>query len=382
VACPHFGPCGGCQLLHLSYGEEKRLKAQELRQLFAAAPSLGPAEILPLRGAKQPLFWRTSLKIPVARQAGRVVAGFFEPGSHHIVDLETCVLQHPLLVDLVHALRTGVRQLRVPLYDETRHEGVLRHLVARVAAGSGEVLAALVVRTGGHAAIRRLAKRLSQEFAPSGLVGVLENVNPERTNVILGKHSLTLAGRDWMLEQADGLLLRTSLFTFAQANRAQAEVLYREVLRALQPLEGKRIVELFAGSGPIGLRLARAGAQVLAVERQAAAVKEGEEAATRNQLAQQLRFVAAEAQAALPRVTSGGVDAVVVDPPRRGLTPELIDDLCRLPVPCLVYVSCNPKTLVRDLEMLRPAFRLRSVRPVDLFPRTKHLEAVAVLDRV
>jgi 23S rRNA (uracil1939-C5)-methyltransferase len=350
--------------------------------MIQGSAALASVEILPLRGTKQPLFWRTSLKIPVARQGGRIRSGFFEPGSHRIVDLETCVVQHPILVELVHAVRAGVRQYRVPPYDETRHEGVLRHLVARVGAGSEEVLAGLVVRVAGHAGIRRLARALLQEFAGSGLVGVLENVNPERTNVIAGKRSQTLCGRHWMLEEADGLLQRTSLFTFSQVNNAQARVLYREVLRALEPIPGKRIVELYAGSGPIGLRLAKAGAQVVAVERDAAAVEEGEEAAQLNAFSERLRFVAADAQAAFPAAAAQGVDAVVVDPPRRGLPPGLIETLCTLRVPQLLYVSCNPKTLFRDLEALQPAYRVRSLRPVDLFPRMQTLEVVAHLERL
>ncbi len=381
VFCPHFGPCGGCQLLDISYREELDRKEGAFRALVAASPALARADLLPILGARHPLFWRTSLKIPIARQAGRVVCGFFEPGSHRVVDLSTCVVQQPRLVELVLHARELVRRLRVPVYDETTHRGVLRHLLARVASGTEEMLAGLVVREQGNERVRRLALRLWERCTEAGLVGVVENVNSERTNVVVGSRVHRLAGQTTLLEQADGLVLRTTLSSFAQDNSEQASVQYAEIGRALGAVDGRRVVELYAGYGPIGLRLARNGAQVLAVERNAAAVRQGVEAARLNGLEARIRFLATDAESALADPGTGDADAVVVDPPRRGLTPGVIEQLLAAKVPVLLYVSCNPKTLVRDLERLVPTFAVRCLRLVDLFPRTEHVEAVALLER-
>ena len=379
VHCPHFGPCGGCDLLDLPYAEELVRKEAAFRARITASPALRDATILPILAAAQPLFWRTALKLPYARQSGHLVCGFFQPRTHTIVDLDTCVVQHPQLLDLALATRELARRLRVPVYDEVAHTGVLRHLVARVGMGTGEILAGLVVREAGTPAVSKLAQALLERCA--GLVGVVENVNTERTNVILGRRVLPLAGRPWLEERADGLTLRTSLGVFAQVNNAQASVLYAEVGRLLGDVRGRRIVDLYAGYGPIGLRLAHGGATVVAVEQSAAAVQEGSAAAQRNGLAASIRFVAATTETALAGIASEAVDAVVVDPPRRGLGAGVGAQLAAMRFPTLVYVSCNPATLVRDMESLSAAFVLRSVRLVDLFPRTKHVEAVALLQR-
>jgi len=275
VYCPNFGPCGGCNRLDLTYAQELEHKESAFRALFAAGTLATSDVMLPILGAQKPLLWRTSLKLPFARQARRIVCGFYEPRSHRIVDLQTCVVQHPRLLELALVTRDLVRRLRVPVYDEIRHRGVLRHLVARVASGTNEMLAGFVVREAGSAPVRRLALQLMQGFVNAGLVGVVENTNAERTNVILGRHSQVLAGREWMEERSGGLVLRTTLGSFAQVNNDQAEVLYTEVLRVLGDVRDRRIVDLYSGYGPIGLRLAERGAHVLAVERNPAAVREG-----------------------------------------------------------------------------------------------------------
>ena len=364
----------------MHYTAELERKEAAFRSLLAATPASGGAEVLPILGARQPLFWRSALKLPFARQGRRTVCGFFEPGSHRIVDLETCAVQHPLLLELALETRALVQHLRVPVYDEIAHRGVLRHLVARVGMGTDELLAGLVVREEGHPAVARLARSLWERFASRGLVGVVENLNPERTNVILGGRVHRLAGRDWLEERGEGLAFRTSLATFVQVNNAQAEVLYGEIGRFLGEVRGKHLADLYAGYGPIGLRLARQGAKVLAVERNAAAVREGVEAARRNGLEKNLRFVAGAVESVLPRLAAD-FDGVVVDPPRRGLAPGLIEQFNAMLFPTLLYVSCNPKSLVRDLELLSARFEVRCLRLVDLFPRTAHVEALALLER-
>ena len=393
VYCPHFGPCGGCQLLDVAYGAELERKEQLLQRLFAQSQALQDVQLLSILPARWPLFWRTALKVPFGRLRGRCVVGFFRPGTHRIVDLRTCVVQDRRLVDLVLATRAWVDELGVSVYDEGEHGGVLRHLVARVACGTKEWIAGLVVREGGTARVGALARRIWERFSRRGMVGVVENINPERTNVILGPRTRRLAGRTWLDEQADGLRFRTSLGSFAQANNAQAAVLYAEVVRLLGDVRERRIVELYAGYGPIGLRLARAGARVVAIDRNPQAVREGTDAARLNGLEARVTFIAAEAEPGLAELERGGtapageetghepVDAVVVDPPRRGLTSGVITRLRRMDFSTMVYVSCNPVTLVRDLELLAPDFVVRSVRPVDLFPRMEQVETVALLER-
>lgn len=380
VRCPHFGPCGGCDHLDLYYREELRRKQDALGRLLGAS-SLSGFQLLPVLPAARPLFYRTAVKVPfgTSEKAG-VTAGFFRPGTHRIVNLQECAVQHPQLTALIRAVRSLAAQHRVPIYQEYLHRGLLRHLVARVAPGTEEILAGLVVRRAGAPQVRRLADELFERFRDRGLVGVVENVNPQQTNAVLGARTRRLVGRPFLVERADGLEVRTSLASFVQVNPEQASVLYGTVLDLLGDVQGRRIVEAYAGYGPIALRLAKQGARVLAVEQNQEAVRDGIRAARENGLDARITFRADDAARALPRI-GGPLDAVVVDPPRRGLAEPVIDVLARSAVPRVVYVSCNPVSLVRDLEALSSSYAVRVLRPIDLFPRTGHLEIVALLER-
>lgn len=383
MRCPHFGPCGGCSFLDQPYGEELAAKAAAFRRVAEARLDLTGVDLRPPLPAAEPLFYRTSLKVPFGRRRGHAIAGFYRRGSHDIVDLNTCAIQHPLLTRLLVTVREIARELDTPIYDERSHKGLLRHFLARIGAGTDEIQAGVVVRYDNDRATLRLAERLFERCAKLGLVGIVENINRERGSRVVGHASRLLLGRETLTEQGDGLTIATSLTTFSQVNAAQAAVLYREVQSLLAPLEGRHVVDLFSGYGPIALRLASQGARVHAIEHDPRAVREGQEAAAANGLAQRLTYAAGDARRLLEvhAQTAAPIDAIVVDPPRRGLTPELIELLCRLAVPSLVVVSCFPDTLMRDLAALGKAYSLRRLGTVDLFPRTPHLESVALLER-
>lgn len=390
VRCPHFGPCGGCQLLDAPYAHELRWKEGALRRLIRGRGALREAELLPLLAADEPLFYRTSLKLPFGTRAGAPVAGFYRPRTHRIVDLHVCAIQHPLLTRLLVAARRAAAELGTPIDDERGEGGLLRHLVARLAPSTGELLAGLVVREAGRAETRVLAETLFERFRRRGLVGVVENENRVPGSGVLGPRTLPVCGRSELLDTAGGLSVRTSLTTFVQANAAMAEELYAEVLRLVSlacgrapqaELTGLRVVDLFSGFGPIALRLARRGAEVVAVERGPIPVAEGSAAAEASGLSARVRYVAGDAGHGLAALARERFDAAVLDPPRRGLAPGLVRQLRESSIPRLAYVSCNPRTLARDLDELSAAFRPRWVRGVDLFPRTEHLEAVALLER-
>ncbi len=392
VRCPHFGPCGGCTSLDVPYGEEVRAKEEKLRTAFSRHAELTKAPILPILGASEPLLYRTAIKVPFGWSDHGPVAGFFERRSHHIVDLTTCLIQHPKLTELVLVTKEIVGELKIAIHDERTGRGILRHLVARVAEGTGEVLAGLVVQAQGYGKIRGLAMKLLERLGPSGLVGVVQNIHTDdEDHAILGDKTLPLAGRTWLDEVSDGLKMRTSLQSFVQVNAAQAQVLYGEVLRLLDPaghpqdaadLTGRIIVDLFCGVGPIALRLARAGATVEGVEYSRDAVRSALWGAKANGLAARAHFHAGDAAQYLEKLSAAGpLDSIVVDPPRRGLTPRLIQAISASSAKQLVYVSCDPFTLARDLVELAKSFQLAAIRPVDLFPRTLHLEAIALLRR-
>jgi 23S rRNA (uracil1939-C5)-methyltransferase len=381
VHCPHFGPCGGCSLLDRPYEEELALKEAAFRRAVLARPFLREARLHPPLAASEPLFYRTSLKIPFGLRRGRASAGFYERKSHRIVHLEQCAIQDPRLTSLLLDARALAQELGVSIYDERTHRGLLRHFLARAAVGTDELLAGFVVRYERDRDLLRLSRRLFERWQPRGLMGVVENLNRERGSRVLGHESRCLVGKDGLSELQDGLAFETSLTTFVQVNPAQAARLYRAVERLLAPVAGLRVADLFAGYGPIALRLAQSGAQVLAAEHNARAVEEGRRAALANGLAERVTFAAGDAERALRSWTGGAFAAVVLDPPRRGLSRGLSSLLRQLAVPRLVLVSCYPDTFLRDLELLSPAYAARELLTVDLFPRTEHLESVALLER-
>ena len=384
IRCPHFGPCGGCSFLDRSYEEELALKQQAFERAVRGLPGLEDANVLPLLPAKSPLFYRTSLKVPFDLRDDRIVAGFYRRQSHRVVDLKTCAIQHPLLTRLLLTAKTAAQELGVSIYDERSHRGLLRHLVARIGSGSGEILTGFVVRYDREREIRRLAEILHERFRRHGLVGVVENVNRSRGSRVLGPITNLLVGSPTLREESDGLVVHTSLTTFAQVNAAQASVLYGEVERMLGKVSGEHVVDLFSGYGPIALRLARSGAQVDAVEHARRAVEEGRRAAEENALTERIRFHAGDSGEILRRLAAdpgAPITAIVADPPRRGLGRALVDLLLEVEVPRIVLVSCWPDTFLRDLEHLSPVYAVRELRGIDLFPRTEHLESIALLAR-
>ena len=368
VHCPHFGPCGGCTSLDIPYLQELRAKEEKLRTALGRHVEVARAPVLPILGASEPLLYRTAIKVPFGWSKSGPVAGFFERRSHRIVDLTTCLIQHPKLTQLVLEAKKLVSELKIAVHDERTGRGILRHLVARVGEGTGEVLAGLVVQAQGYGKIRGLALKLLERLGEGeqgiGLVGVVQNIHEsDEDHAVLGEKTLPLAGRTWLNEVSDGLRMRTSLSSFVQVNASQAQALYGEVLRLLDfeaspqdvpDLSGKRIVDLYCGVGPISLRLARAGADVDGVEWSRDAIKCARWAAKSNGLEARARFHAGDAAQMLARIVAAGgvIDAIVVDPPRRGLAPKVIEAVVASGAKQLVYVACDPFTLARDLAEL------------------------------
>lgn len=385
VHCPHFGPCGGCTSLDVAYQDEVRAKEEKLRTALAHHPALSSAStlpILPILGAAEPLLYRTSIKFPFGWSRTGPVAGFFERRSHRIVDLTTCMIQHPRLTALLLVTKELVSSLKIAIHDERTGRGMLRHVVARIGEGTGEVLAGLVVQAQGYGKIRGLALKMMERLESIGLVGVVQNVHADEGRSVLGEKTLPLVGRAYIDEVSDDLQFRTGLTAFGQSNAGQASVLYGEVLRQLGDVKERRIADLYCGIGPIALRAARAGALVVGIEHDAEAVRSARYAAKRNGLDERARFHQGDAGQALVKLSSEGpIDAVVVDPPRRGLSPQVVAAIRESSAARLVYVSCDPFTFARDLELLAPVFTAVAIRPVDLFPRTLHLETVALLER-
>ncbi|MDI3279846.1 MAG: 23S rRNA (uracil(1939)-C(5))-methyltransferase RlmD [Bacillota bacterium] len=388
--CPSWPRCGGCQLPHLDY----RAQLDRKRRLVEAAlRRLGHLEEVPVRetlGMDEPWFYRNKAQFPVRGRPGHLEMGFFARGTHQVVPIDQCRIHHPLISRTLQVVKPLLEEYRVPPYDEESGRGLLRHVAVRVGFRTGEVLLTFVTAASSFPPGPEVAERL--RAALPEVVGVAQNVNPRRTNVIFGPETFLLAGRGYILEELCGVRFRISPTSFFQVNPRQAEVLYARVARyaglaeereagGANPVpEAPTLLDLYSGIGSIALCLAGRAGRVIGVEEAEEAVRDARENARLNGIAN-AEFRCGPVEEVLPRLAAEGLrpDIAVLDPPRSGCSPQVLDTVAELAAPRLVYVSCHPATLARDLARLRQrGYQAVEVQPVDMFPQTSHVEAVAL----
>jgi 23S rRNA (uracil1939-C5)-methyltransferase len=378
--CGYFGRCGGCRLQHIDYAEQLRLKRQIVAETLRRIGGL-EVPVAPVLGMPDPRHYRNKYQAPVAAENGQVRVGLYEPRSHHVVELSQCPIQHPAGDQAVVAARQALQELRIPAYDEQRRRGVVRHVIARTSFATGEVLLALVTNGRELPRAARLVELLRRRV--QNLAGIVQNINPRPGNVILGQEEITLWGRPYIVERLGELSFRVSTRSFFQVNPVQAEVLYGLVQR-LAGLTGRETAfDLYCGIGTIALNLAGGAAQVIGVESVSAAVEDARANAALNGITN-ATFLVGRAEEKVPELLRAGRRAgvVVLNPPRKGCAPELLDVVARALPERIIYISCNPATLARDLKILAEAgYPAREVHPVDMFPHTSHVETIARIQR-
>jgi 23S rRNA (uracil1939-C5)-methyltransferase len=398
-ACPLAARCGGCTLQSMAYPAQLRHKR---RQIIEQLVRIGGIEsnqaeglVDPVLGMDDPWQYRCKIQFPVRGTAIQPRIGFFERRSHQVVDGQACPVGHPAGDVVRQVLRTYMVRFGIDPYDEIHHRGQLRHIVIRVGYRTGQVMVTLVCRTGGLPGVDWLVSELSAALAfmedpgQPGLRYALASLNlnlqPARNNVILGPALEPLAGVDAIEDELLGLTFRISPFSFFQVNPRQTEVLYRLALEMAAPSRDEQLLDLYCGTGTITLALAsQTNSIVIGIDSVRAAVDDARANALRNQV-ENAHFEAALAEEWLPAaVANGTVSAgvAVIDPPRRGCDPALIDSLLQVPLKRLVYVSCNPATLARDIARLSMAYQVRRLQPVDMFPWTDSVECVCLLERI
>lgn len=377
--CPAYGRCGGCNWRHVSYEAECRYKQGWVQDTLRRVGGI-TAPILPLLGGDNPDRYRNKAQFPVAPGPdGRPIIGFYAPRSHRIIPCKDCRLQPAGYAAVLDAVEGWMVDNAVPAYDEVAHSGLVRHVYIRQAAVTGEMMVCLVCTKRQLPAEEDLVHRLV-EAAPQ-MVSLSLNINPDQTNVILGKRTVTLWGADSIVDRLCGLHFRLSPHSFYQVNHAQTEKLYRLAAQAAALTGKETLLDLYCGTGTIGLSMAHTAGCVIGVEVVEAAVRDAKKNAAANRI-RNARFICADAAQAAAKLAKEGtaVDVVVLDPPRKGCSPDLIDTVAGMAPQRVVYVSCDPATLARDLKLFADCgYETLWVQPVDLFPRTAHCENVASL---
>lgn len=379
--CPVYRQCGGCSLRHISYEAECRLKQRWVSENFRRIGGI-ETETLPILPSPRQQGYRNKAQYPVRAGAdGAPVMGFFSRRSHRVVPCVSCLLQPDLFEEILTELTAFCRRYRISPYHEERHTGLLRHVCLRMGEATGQVMVCLVINGRELPHEKELCRMIAGRF-PS-VSSLVVNSNTERTNVILGQSCRTLWGRDYIEDILCGVKVRISPLSFYQVNREGAQGLYRTAAEFAGLSGDETLLDLYCGTGTIGLSMASRAGRLIGVENVPAAVENARENARENGISN-ARFLCADAAKAARALRLEGLspDIVVVDPPRKGCDAALLDTLAGMSPKKIVMVSCNSATAARDCALLtQKGYRVEKLRAVDMFPRTAHVECVALLQK-
>ena len=375
--CPVAKLCGGCDFWHMDYEEETRLKAERVRTCLnrLGGENLEKVEIL---SAPTCYGYRNKAQYPVSSKKGRAYAGFFRAGTHEVVENKRCLILPDETDAVKDAVMDYVNQFRITAYDELSHTGLLRHIYVRRGAVSGQILVCLVVNGRKLPRIEELIKRLQKI---PGFTTLVLSVNTKMGNAVLGDEFITLLGPGYIEDTLCGLTFRLSPRSFYQVNHHQAQRLYEAAISQAEITKEDTVLDLYCGVGTITLCMASAAGKVIGVEVIPQAAEDAKDNAKRNGIENAEFFCGDAGQAALALERQGvKADVVVVDPPRKGLNADTIEALDRFAPRRIVYVSCDPATLARDVALLKErGYSLKNALAADLFPKTAHVESIVTL---
>jgi len=371
--------CQGCPLLQLDYATQLRYKEEKLARAFSPYKSLKGTKFEKIMAASDPLGYRTSAKLVFAKQRGRVYLGLYRRGSHEVVDIGDCPLHHPLLNRVAQVVREEVQRQNIFVFDPQTRRGLLRYLAIKVAPDSGKAMVTFVTAERNFRELNPLAKWLQRKVPE--VVSIHQNINTSAGNVIFGRETLKVLGLPDLITRLGAIRLRISPTSFFQVNQSQATRIYALVREWARLTKKEYALDLYCGIGGIALNLAPDAARVMGIEVLEAAVRSARENARLNRI-DNCDFQAGDAlelvRSQASRTTQGGV--VVVNPPRGGCERPVLEAAAALQPRTLIYVSCNPETLARDLDILHSCgLRTELVQPVDMFPQTAHVESVTRL---
>ena len=378
--CPVFDTCGGCQIQHLSYEGQKRFKQKMVRDAITRIGKLPDVPVHAVKGMEEPWRYRNKSQIPFGVENGRTVAGFYESRSHNIADTDICLIQTVEADVIMAGLKKSLVEMGIEPYEEQTHRGQLRHVVVRKARATGEIMVVLVTKKKKLPQAEQ-AIALIRSLVPD-TVSIVQNVNSEKTNVIFGNETLTIWGKEVIEDRIGDVRFEISARSFYQINPIQTETLYGQALKYAGLTGSETVIDAYCGIGTISLFLAQQAKFVMGVEIVPQAIEDAKRNAELNGFTNTL-FEAGPAEQVIPRWYKEGkkADVLVVDPPRKGCDEQLLRTILQQRPGRVVYVSCNPSTLARDLRILEDGgYRTKEVQPVDMFPQTTHCEAVAWLE--
>lgn len=378
----YAGKVGGFELEHLAYPAQLEFKRDVIRQSLTKFRPEGYKrfELLPTIGMEKPLEYRNKAQFQVRRLDGKVAAGLYKEGTHDLVDLPTCSVQHPLTMEIIRIAVELFEKYNVSIYDEQTHTGSLKTIVVRVADATKETQVVFITNTPELEHIDEIIDELAAQFPE--IVSFMQNLNPSRESLIWGDKTLNLRGKDTIREELDGLSFNLSARAFFQLNPKQTSVLYAETRKALELSPDDNLVDAYSGVGTIGLSLATQAKEVRGMDNIESAIEDANENAKINGI-ENAHYEFGTAEKVLPKWLHAGFkpNSIVVDPPRVGLDNKLITAILESAPEHFTYVSCNPSTLARDLVRIVEKYDVEYIQSIDMFPQTARVEAVVKLKR-
>ncbi|WP_419392994.1 23S rRNA (uracil(1939)-C(5))-methyltransferase RlmD [Cytobacillus praedii] len=378
--CPIYKECGGCQLQHLSYDGQLKAKEKQVRDVLTRIGKLENVKVHPVLGMKDPWRYRNKAQVPVGEHEGGLIGGFYQQRTHQIIDMKECIIQQEKNDEVVQAVKEICSRYGVRAYDEGRNIGDLRHIMARYGLVTGEVMIVLVTRTKDLPNKNKIVEEIISRI--QGVKSICQNVNSKKTNVIFGDETKVLWGEEVIYDFIGDTKFAISARSFYQVNPEQTKVLYEKALEYADLSGEENVIDAYCGIGTISLFLARKAKRVFGVEIVPEAIEDAKRNAELNGITN-AEFAVGEAEIVIPKWYSEGntADVLVVDPPRKGCDEALLQTIIDMKPKKVVYVSCNPGTLARDLRILEDGgYQTVEVQPVDMFPMTMHVEAVTKLE--
>jgi 23S rRNA (uracil1939-C5)-methyltransferase len=378
--CSMAGTCGGCQIQHLEYKAQLKYKEQRVKSEFKRVGI--DIEPLPIMGMEDPYQFRNKAQVPVSGKKGNLKLGFYKQSTHNVVDTQTCYIQHELHNKVMKELRTLLNNELVVPFKERSKKGWLKHVIVRVSFDQKKVMVMLVTTGRGDMDMYRFVTKLTK--AVPEVASIFQNINGVSGNRILGKRFIHLYGQKELVDTIGDLHFKISPASFFQINPTQTEKLYNAALDMAELTGKETVYDLYCGSGTISLFLAKQAKEVIGIEIVEDAVKDAHMNAIDNNI-KNASFYAGKVEEVFPELYTEGrkAEVVVVDPPRKGLDPQVVDTIVTMQPEKIVYVSCNPNTLARDVKALtEQGYTLKQVQPVDMFPHSMHVECCVKLSRI
>lgn len=376
LLCKHAKACGGCQLQALTYEGQLFVKQQHMKQLFKAYGNVSP-----IIAMQQPYHYRNKVHAVLkSDRRGRLLSGMYAEGSHHVIQIEECLIEDEKARAIIRTIEALIRSFKFSIYDEDKRQGFLRHILIRTGHQSGEILVVIVTASRTFPSKKHFVSALCK--AHPEITSIVQNINTQTDNMVLGKWDEVLYGKGYIIDQLCGLSFKISPQSFYQINAIQTEKLYTKALELAKLTGQECVIDAYCGIGTIGMIASTRAKEVIGVELNQAAIRDAEVNKALNQC-ENIQFHLEDAELFMIKCAESHrkVDVVFMDPPRAGSTKAFLDALTCLAPSRIIYISCGPDTLKRDLDYLtqHSSYKVRQLVPCDLFPFTQHVEMICSL---